>query len=745
VYGPAECSDDVSIALLDRDVAGPSGRASIGKPLINTFVFVLDDRLALVPAGVTGELYVAGAGLARGYAGRAALTAERFLPSPFGPPGQRMYRTGDLVRWNSDGELEFLGRADGQVKIRGFRIELGEIEHHLRSVPGVDQATVIVREDRPGDRRLIAYFTADGRVPVAWLKAAAEASVPNYMVPAAFVELDEMPLTGNGKLDLRALPAPDYSGGGREPSSAEEHQLCALFGEILGVDGVSADDSFFELGGHSLLATRLLNRIRTVMGAEASVRDVFDTPTVAGLASTLAGRRHSARPALQRRTRDSHDPIPLSYSQRGLWFLNQLDPSDTSYHVRLVWSFSGDLDELALREALRDVVVRHESLRTVFPDDDGVPEQLVTSPADLGPLLVPVRTGDEQADEAEELFAAREFNLGTDLPLRGELLRTGSGRGRLVLVVHHVAFDGWSEAIFCRDLSQAYTARAAGHTPQWLEMPVQYADYAVWQHELLRDERDPDSLLARQLDYWRGRLSGLSQESGLATGHRGGPTGPSRTLGFRVDAATHRGLARLAQATGATLFMVVHAALAAAVTRLGGATDLPLGTVVSGRSDEALNELVGYFTNTVVLRTDTSGSPTFTELLGRVREVDLGAFANQDAPFEKVVVAVNPARRRVASPLIQILFSIEERVVPTLDLGPVHLEFQNRAGTAAKFDIEVLLEEEFTGVGEHGGLAGTIEYRSDVFAPALIDDLAGELVRSLTAIVTDPGARIDAT
>jgi amino acid adenylation domain-containing protein len=306
VYGPAECSDDVSIAFLDKDVDGSSGRASIGKPLINTSVFVLDDRLALVPAGVTGELYVAGAGLARGYAGRAALTAERFIPHPFGLPGQRMYRTGDLVRWNSAGELEFLGRADGQVKIRGFRIELGEIEHHLRSVPGVEQATVIVREDRPGDRRLVAYFTADGQVPVSSLKTAAEESMPNYMVPAAFVELDEMPLTGNGKLDLRALPAPDYSGRGRAPSSPEEHQLCALFGEILGVDGVSADDSFFELGGHSLMATRLLNRIRTVMGAEASVRDLFDTPTVTGLAGTLAGRRRSARPLLRRRTREGN-------------------------------------------------------------------------------------------------------------------------------------------------------------------------------------------------------------------------------------------------------------------------------------------------------------------------------------------------------------------------------------------------------------------------------------------------------
>ncbi|PGH42983.1 hypothetical protein COO58_19550 [Micromonospora sp. WMMA1996] len=303
VYGPAECSDDVSIAMLDTDVTGPSSRASIGKPLINTFVYVLDERLALVPAGVTGELYVAGAGLARGYAGRPALTAERFIPNPFGSPGQRMYRTGDLVRWNSDGELEFLGRADGQVKIRGFRIELGEIEHHLRSAPGVDQATVIVREDRPGDRRLVAYFTANDQVPVSSLRTAAEESMPNYMVPAAFVQLEEMPLTGNGKLDVRALPAPNYSGGGQEPSSPEEHQLCALFGEVLGVERVAADASFFELGGHSLMATRLLNRIRTVMGAEASVRDLFDAPTVAGLASTLAGRRHSSRPKLRRRTR----------------------------------------------------------------------------------------------------------------------------------------------------------------------------------------------------------------------------------------------------------------------------------------------------------------------------------------------------------------------------------------------------------------------------------------------------------
>ncbi|TNH23989.1 hypothetical protein FHG89_26140 [Micromonospora orduensis] len=437
--------------------------------------------------------------------------------------------------------------------------------------------------------------------------------------------------------------------------------------------------------------------------------------------------------------------IPLSFSQRGLWFLNQLDPSDTSYHVRLVWQFSGDLDELALREALRDVVGRHESLRTVFPDTDGVPEQRVTPLADLGPLLIDERTGDQEADEAEEVFVARTFDLRTDIPLRGMVLRTGPNRGRLVLVVHHVAFDGWSEAIFCQDLSRAYAARAAGLAPRWLELPVQYADYALWQHEVLGDEFDPDSLMARQLSYWRARLSGLPQESGLAAEPRTGRSGPSRTRGFRVDADTHRGMVKLAQQTGATLFMVVHTALAAAVTKLGGATDLPLGTVVSGRSDEALSELVGYFTNTVVLRTDTSGSPTFTELLGRVREADLGAFANQDAPFEKVVAAVNPARRRFGSPLIQILFSVEDRVEPTLDMGPVHLEFQSRAATAAKFDIEVLVEEELTSGGEPRGLAGTVEYRSDRFAAALVDALVEELVASLTVMAADPDSRIDAT
>ncbi|SBT65881.1 HxxPF-repeated domain-containing protein [Micromonospora sediminicola] len=437
--------------------------------------------------------------------------------------------------------------------------------------------------------------------------------------------------------------------------------------------------------------------------------------------------------------------IPLSFSQRGLWFLNQLYPSDTSYHVRLVWRFSGDLDEFALQQALCDVVLRHESLRTVLPETDGVPEQRVMSLADLGPLLVCVRTSDEKADEAEEVFATRGFDLRTDIPLRGEVLRVDPGRGLLVLVVHHVAFDGWSEAIFCRDLSRAYTARSVGVAPHWPELPVQYADYALWQHELLGDERDPDSLVARQLCYWRDRLGGLPQESGLAADQRTRATGPIRTRSFRVDADTHRGMARQAQRTGATMFMVVHAALAAAITTLGGATDLPLGTVVSGRSDEALNELVGYFTNTVVLRTDTSGNPTFTELLGRVREVDLGAFANQDAPFEKVVAAVNPRRRRVGSPLIQVLFRVEEQAKPTLDMGPVHFEYQERANTAAKFDIEVVLEEEFADDGEPQGLAGTIEYRSDAFEAARMDALAEELVRSLMAIAADPDSRIDAS
>jgi amino acid adenylation domain-containing protein len=748
VYGPAECSDDVSIAMLDPDQVGRCGRVTIGRPLINTFVFVLDDQLRLVPAGVTGELYVSGAGLARGYAGRAALTAERFIANPFGLPGERMYRTGDLARWNSSGELEFLGRADGQVKVRGFRIEPAEIEHHLQAVPGVDQVAAIVREDRPGDRRLVAYYTPDGQVPLddhRGLKAAAEQSMPNYMVPSAFIELDAMPLTGNGKLDRRALPAPEYTGGaGREPSTAAEHQVRAMFSEVLGVNEVTADDDFFELGGHSLLATRLLNRIRVVMGAEASIRDLFDAPTVAGLADTLVTRTRSFRPVLRRRTSQRDLLIPLSYPQRGLWFLNQLSPADTSYHVRLTWRFSGELDDVALHRALRDVVLRHGSLRTVFPEIDGQPEQRVRALAELGPLLRCTDITDEEVAAAEEQTVARAFNLGQDIPLRAELLRTRPHEGLLILVVHHVAFDGWSESIFCRDLSLAYAARAAGGAPEWPELLVHYTDYAHWQHELLGAQEDPDSLLARQLTYWQNRLNGMPQEAGLAAGHRTAPSGLSRTSTFRIDAANHLGMTALAQRTGTTLFMVVHAALAAAITELGSETDLPLGTVVSGRSDEALNQLVGYFTNTVVLRTDTSGNPTFTELLRRVREVDLAAFTNQDIPFEKVVAALNPSRKRVGSPLFQIMFSLAERAVPMLAVDGVYFEYQQRDNTTAKFDLEVLFEEEFSSAGEPRGIAGFIEYRTDKFDVDLVDSLAVAVVRMLDAVIPDPDIRIEA-
>uniref|UniRef100_UPI0025B739E2 condensation domain-containing protein n=1 Tax=Streptomyces sp. JHA26 TaxID=1917143 RepID=UPI0025B739E2 len=590
VYGPTESTVNCTEFRIEPGQTLPDGVVPIGRPQSNARVFVLDGGLEPVAPGVVGELYVAGAGLARGYWGRAGLTAERFVACPFGGPGERMYRTGDLVRWLPDGNLVFVGRVDDQVKVRGFRIELGEVESALAAFPGVDQAVAMVREDRPGDRRLVAYVVAPG-VEAGEVRAFAGRSLPGYMVPAAVVVLDSLPRTPNGKLDRRALPVPDFtgSGGGRAARTPQEEILCGLFAEVLGLDQVGVDDNFFDLGGHSLLATRLVSRVRSSFGAEVAIRALFEAPTVAELALRVSGSP-GARRALKAVERP--EVVPLSFAQRRLWFLNRMEPESAAYNIPGALRLTGAVDREVVRTALDDVVARHESLRTVFAESaDGEPYQVL---ADVR-MDVPV----VQVDEAGLLGAlsaeaGRGFDLSVDAPLRVTLFDLPGDEFVLLFVLHHIAGDGWSVAPLAGDFSTAYAARAEGRAPAWEPLPVQYADYTLWQREVLGSEEDPDSAIAAQLAYWREQLADAPQELMLPVDRPRPAVSSYRgdAVTFSIDAELYQGLAALARETQASVFMVVQSALAVLLSRLGAGEDIVLGTAVAGRTDEALDRLI---------------------------------------------------------------------------------------------------------------------------------------------------------
>src|SRR5207302_6532462 len=513
-YGPTEATvcATMSDPLPAKALAPP-----IGRPIANTQVYVLDDSLCLVPPGVTGELYIAGAGLARGYLRRPELTAERFVANPFGAPGSRMYRSGDLVAWGASGELEFRGRADEQVKIRGCRIEPGEVGAALLACEGVAQAAVVAREDREGDKRLVAYVVASpgATLGAEALRSALREVLADYMVPAAFVVMESLPLTPNGKLDRRALPAPEIaSGGGRAARSPQEQLLCDVFAEVLGVSAVGIDDDFFSLGGHSLMATRLIARVRASLGVELSLRAVFESPTVAGLARCLEGAAPS-RPALS--VCERPEVVPLSYAQMRLWFLDQLEGPSPTYNIPVALRLSGSLDRGALADAVGDVVARHEALRTVFPSADGLPRQRILDPVVARPQLQVRRVGEEELAEAVAAAARYCFDLASEVPIRVELLEISQSEHVVVILVHHIASDGWSMGPLWRDLAAAYEARLGGRAPAFAPLGAGYADYTLWQRALLGDAGDAGSLFSSQVAYWAEALAGLPEVIDLPT------------------------------------------------------------------------------------------------------------------------------------------------------------------------------------------------------------------------------------
>ncbi|MFF3720894.1 amino acid adenylation domain-containing protein [Streptomyces erythrochromogenes] len=740
MYGPTECTVD---ALYHRLSGDP--RPLIGRPLPGLRAHVLDAGLRPVPPGVPGELYLSGAGLARGYLGRPALTAERFVADPFAP-GERMYRTGDLARRRPDGRVEYLGRTDHQVKVRGFRIEPGEIETVLAAHPDVLQAAVLPYQDAAdaaAGTRLIAYVVARTPLDAAALRAHAAAALPDYMVPAAFTALDELPLNVNGKLDRSALPAPDFAAaaGGRAARTAREEILCGLFGEVLGLTGpVSADDDFFALGGHSLLATRLLSRVRAVLGAELGIRDVFEAPTVAGLAQRLDGATARLAPTAGERP----ERLPLSSAQQRLWLIDRMEGPSALYNMPLALRLTGALDPAALELALGDLVARHEILRTLVAEHDGEPHQIVLPPAGAALPVELLDCAPESVDTEVDRAARRPFDLAAEPPVRVTLLRVGPEEHVLVVALHHIVGDGWSMGPLLRDLADAYAARRDGAAPEWQPLPVQYADYALWQRELLGEESDPDSLVSRQLAYWRDTLADLPEELTLPVDRPRGARADHRgdRVALPIDAALHRALAGLAREHRVTMFMTFQAALAALLTRLGAGTDVPIGSVVAGRSDEALDDLVGFFVNTLVLRTDTSGDPTFAELLGRVRETGLGAYAHQDVPFERLVEELNPARSLARHPLFQVAMVLQSNTGGEPELAGLRAEALPADTGVAKFDLNITLEEFFGPDGEPAGLDCAIDFATDLFDRETAESIAARFGRLLTEMTARPEERI---
>ncbi|MGH3379847.1 MAG: amino acid adenylation domain-containing protein, partial [Actinoallomurus sp.] len=729
-YGPTECSIDATAWTYDP--AEPAEIVPIGVPLPNVTTHVVDAEDRLVPVGVPGELCVGGVGLARGYAGRGDLTAERFAPNPYAGPGERWYRTGDVVRRRGDGSLEFLGRVDDQVKINGVRVELDEVAAALRDHPAVDAAVVTTHRPESGDLRLVAYVVPTG-VPDDDLREHLNARLVAAMVPGTIIGLDALPLSASGKVDRAALPAP---GGGREaedagfvePRTPAERAVARILAEVLGVERVGAGDDFFALGGHSLLAIRLVMRLRREFDVELTINDLFAERTVAKLAAFVAGDAGDTGEAGAAITPVPRDgALPLSSGQERMWFLDQLDPGGVEYLIPLALRLRGPLDVDAFRRAVDAVADRHEILRTRYTSIGGAPAQLVDAPAPVAFELV-------EATEAEAVVlmdrvSSRPFDLGADRPLRVTVARVAADDHLVALTTHHIAFDVWSMGIFLTDLDAAYRAFAAGGPSPLTPLAVQYADFAVWQRE-----RQENGGLAAQLDYWREQLAGLTPVELPADRPRPAlrdPRGGVHVVDVPDEVAS--GVAALGTEHGATSFMVLLAALQVLLGRYTGRTDIAVGTPVAGRTRQETEELLGFFVNNLVLRTDLAGAPSFAGLVGRVRQTVLDGFANQDLPFEHLVDALRPERDLSRNPLFQVMFELQHLERLPAALGDTAMELIESGTQVAKFDLTLSVEQH-----ADGGLRCWFEYATGLFDHATIERLAGHYLQLLAGVAADP-------
>ncbi len=660
-----------------------------------------------------------------------------------------MYRTGDLVRWGVDGQLAYLGRADEQVKIRGYRIELGEIQAALAGLAGVDQAVVIAREDRPGDKRLVGYIT--GTADPAQTRAALGERLPAYMVPTAVVILEALPLTVNGKLDTRALPAPEYTDADRyrAPATLTEEILAGIYAQVLGVERVGVDDSFFELGGDSLSAMRVVAAVNNSFDSGLAVRNLFEAPTVAALAPRIGADGGGLEPlvAVERPA-----VVPLSFAQQRLWFIDQLQGPSPIYNMAVSLRLSGRLDADALGQALADVVGRHESLRTLFVAPDGVPQQLVVpaGEADLGWQVVDaIGWAEDRLGEAVDTVSRYTFDLATEIPLRARLFRVAEDEHVLVAVVHHIAADGWSVTPLVENIGVAYAARCAEQAPEWDPLPVQYVDYTLWQRAQLGHIDDPESRIAAQLAYWEQALAGMPEQLQLPTDRPYPPVADYRGASVELEwsAELQQQVARIARQHDATSFMVVQAALAVLLSKLSASNDVAVGFAIAGRVDPALDALVGFFVNTLVLRVDVSGDPTVAELLKEVRRRSLAAYEHQDAPFEVLVERLTTTRSLTHSPLVQVMlawqnFAGQDSNPAGLALGDLQVTPMPAETRTARTDLTFSMAERWSEDGEPAGISGAVEFRTDVFDAASIVALIERLERVLVAMTAEPHRRL---
>jgi amino acid adenylation domain-containing protein len=747
-YGPTENTTFTCCFPVPLETTSASLGASVplGRPIANTWVYVLDRDLYPVPAGVPGELYAGGDGLARGYLGRPDLTAERFVPSPVGPPGARLYRTGDLARFRADGEIEFLGRIDTQVKIRGFRIEPGEVEAALLAHPEVRSAAVLARPapgGAVGGKRLVAYVVTTGEASPAALHAFLRERLPEPLLPAAIVILEALPLTANGKLDRRALPeteavaASGETAGSEAPLSPVQEMLAGIWAGVLGVERVGVEDDFFALGGHSLLATQLVSRVRAAFGVDLPLRLLFEQPTVAGFAREIeAAQRVEALPAIVPAPRDRD--LPLSFAQQRLWFLDRLEPGRAVYNVPLAARLTGRLSSTALAAACNEIARRHEALRTTFVLREDGPVQVIAEHLDLTPARVDLGNVSHLAPDVREAELARlaaaeaerPFDLAREPLVRAILVRLSGDEHAVLVTFHHTVSDGWSMGVFLRELSALYQAFAAGLPSPLPELPIQYPDYAVWQRQWLEGE-----VLAGQLAFWRQRLAGAPAVLDLPT-DRPRPAiqtfrGATESLLLPVGLAAE--VERAGVRHGVTLFMLLLATFDVLLARHAGQEDIVVGTPVANRTRIETEGLIGFFVNTLVLRVDLAGEPLFGDLLGRVRETALAAYAHQDVPFERLVEGLAPDRSLGRTPLFQVMFAVEAAApAALLDLPGLAVTPLGVRGREAKFDLG------FAAARRENGLIVSLDYNVDLFDGVRMRRMLDQLGRLLAAAVADP-------
>ena len=714
LYGPTE----TTIWSTACRIGEGEGPVTIGRPIANTQVYVLDERYEPVAVGAVGELHIGGEGLARGYENRAEATAERFIADAFGERlGGRLYRTGDLARYGEDGEIEYLGRMDQQVKVRGYRIEMGEIEAVLSQQDAIKQCAVIVREDEPGDRRIVAYVVAAGEQELSSreMREHLVRKLPDYMIPAAYVTMRELPLTANGKLDRKALPAPsaiEVSKGEEGPRTPIEEIVAGIWAEVLKVGAVGAGDNFFELGGHSLLATQVVSRVREVLGVEVALRVLFESPTVAGMAEAVererrAGHRADAPPIV---IVSREQELGLSFAQQRLWFIHRLEPDNAAYNIPMAVRLGGRLNITALRHSLQEIARRHEVLRTRFEARDGQPVQVIEQAAEINLPVWDISDEDQEQREAKareiaKHEAARAFDLEQGPVWRAALLRMDEDDHILLVCVHHIASDGWSTGVIVREFTTLYEAMRAGISSPLAELGVQYADFAMWQREWLRGEA-----LEHHLSYWRGQLSAAPVLE-LPT-DRPRPATPSHRgarAGFVLSGELTHQLKQLSRREGVTLFMTLLAAYQVVLGRYSDQHDVVVGTDVANRNQLQTESLIGFFVNQLVLRADLSGNPSFRKLLKQVRERTLSAYEHQDVPFEKLVEELAPQRDLARSPLFQVKLVLQNAPGGELRAAGVSFSAFGEGHSVATFDLTLSLAEGKQGV------SGVAEYATDLY------------------------------